>query len=70
LSETPEEKAFREKLEYWRNSGKGPAINGGYCYDYTSPIDGSKVTNRKQHLEHCKRHNVVAVGNEYSKEKE
>jgi hypothetical protein len=48
---------------------KAPQINYGSNYNYTSPIDGRQVTNRQQHLDHCREHDVYAVGNEFSKEK-
>lgn len=32
--------------------------------DYTSMVDGSRITSRRQHQEHLRRHNCVEVGNE------
>jgi len=32
--------------------------------EYTSQIDGSRITSRSQHREHLKRHGCVEVGNE------
>lgn len=32
--------------------------------EYTSPLDGSRITSRSQHREHMRSHGVIEVGNE------
>ena len=36
--------------------------------EYTSMIDGSRITSRSQHREHLKRHGCVEIGNEALKQ--
>lgn len=33
--------------------------------EYTSPLDGSRITSRSQHRDHIRAHDVVEVGNEF-----
>ena len=35
--------------------------------EYTSPMDGTRITSRSQHRDHMKRHRVIEVGNEQVK---
>jgi len=32
--------------------------------DYRSPVDGKMITDKTQHREHLKRHDLIEVGNE------
>ncbi|MGN6124703.1 MAG: zinc ribbon domain-containing protein [Sphingomonas oligoaromativorans] len=35
--------------------------------EYTSPIDGTRITTRSQHRDHMKRHGVIEMGNDKPK---
>ena len=70
MKETPKEKAFRERLEYWReNPSKMPGIMAPFK-EAISPIDGEHLTSRDQHREHMKKHDVICVGDDNQRKRE
>lgn len=67
-------KYFKNGKEVTRDqfisSAKGFDFNKGFpsigsFQPFQSPIDGSIITNRHQLSDHCKKHDVVQVGDEF-----
>lgn len=48
----------------WDSEGGGSALIMADIGEYTSTLDGTRITSRSQHRDHMKRYDVIEVGNE------
>lgn len=62
--ETPEaEQAWGDKLALdERASGSFYVVRD--IGEYTSPVDGTRITSRSAHRDHIRRHDLIEIGNE------
>lgn len=61
-------KGEEEIAEYYKEknssrSGNSANVSGDWG-DMVSPIDGTVISGKRQHREHCKKHGVVCIGND------